>query len=65
MKPIYEMGQHSILLLAVHYIDGIWYPLIEDKINIYIALIIRLLIDVSFSFIILNIKERFNAEKKI
>lgn len=64
MQPIYEMGQHSISLFAVHYMDGIWYPKIEDNINIYIALIIRLLIDVCLLFIILNIKRAVQRRKE-
>ena len=69
MRPIYEMGQYSILLFAVHYMDGIWYPLIEDMLiedimNIYIALIIRLLIDVCLFFIILYIKRTVQQRKE-
>ena len=64
MRPIYEMGQHSILLFAVHYMDGIWYPQIEDIMNIYIALIIRLLIDVCLFFIILHIRRTVQHRKE-
>ena len=58
------MGQYSILLFAVHYMDGIWYPLIADIMNIYIALIIRLLIDVCLFFIILHIRRAVQHRKE-
>ena len=58
MKPIYKMGRYSILLFAVHFMDGIWYPLVEDNINIYLSIIIRLFVDVSLFFAILFIKRK-------
>ena len=62
MRPIYEMGRYSILLFAVHFMDGIWYPLVEDNINIYLSIIIRLLVDVSLFFVILFIKRKLQLK---
>ena len=64
MQPIFKIGQHSILLFAVHFMDGVWYPLIEDGINIYLSLIIRLLVDVCLFFAILFIKRKFQHRDK-
>ena len=58
MKPLYEIGQHSILLFAVHFMDGIWYLGFGDKLNIYLAVFIRLLVDTSSFFAILFIKKK-------
>ena len=64
MKSVYEMRQHSILLFAVHYIDGIWYPLVEDNINIYLSIIIRLFVDICLFFIILHIRRTVQHRKE-
>ena len=59
MKPIYAIGQHSILLFAIHFMDGIWYPIIEGNLNIYLSVLVRLLVDICLFFAILFIRRNY------